>query len=185
MIQDALPFPRGTTFREGDTDETESTVESNFLGAEFQVLDTEHDTKRPVTLKLVKNASGSALAANLAVTYRVGASALAGDQGRVIGGYCDAIAERAAGVVDDAYGSATIADDDLFYIVRRGPVDVTMGDIASSVTYGDQIVTDNDSDGGKVGEAATDAAYAAAPLGIADETASAADAVFRIIAECP
>lgn len=110
----SLPFNRGETWHNGGT--VESTSAEKILGHEYEVLDTENGTGRFVHLKLVRNESGSTLAAGDCVLYK------STEDGISIGGLGHPLHERYAGHVDSLYTS-TIPANDIFYIVLDGPVD--------------------------------------------------------------
>jgi hypothetical protein len=70
---------------------------------------------RFTTCKLVRNVSGFALAPKRLVSWA------AGYRGTRVDGYVAATAGEVAGVVDDRLPVAGAADDDLFYIMVKGP----------------------------------------------------------------
>lgn len=113
-----LPFERGGTFG-GASGMTLANVNiEKLVGATFVVPDTEHGTGAEVVLRLVKNDSGSAISAGNQL-LRFGTDA--GDFGR----YVDGTTNQGGMVclpIDDAYSdSYSIADNDYFYVVQRGP----------------------------------------------------------------
>jgi len=175
-----LPFKRGQTLHGGNTNNVASDVEQEYLGIEVEDVDTVHGTNRIVTFVVAKNKAGSTVAAKRTVPWKLAAN----QRGRSFGSYTTGIAAAVAGVVDPELGSTGCVAKDVCLIQTQGPCDVVMGDIASAVVFGDLIVTDDDSDGGKVGEAASAAAYIANPVGTADEAASSTDAEFRVILDC-
>lgn len=114
-----LPFERGTTYFEGDTNRINTaSILDDMLGQCFTVKNNGsapfagHNSQEN-TLMVVRNSSGGTLTPKLGVQYgtnmckEVTAHASAGNFGHII---------------DDAYGTDTIADDDIFYVVVDGPV---------------------------------------------------------------
>lgn len=110
------PFARGDTFF-GSGGTTDSTSYESYLGQTIEVLDTENSTGRCVTLQVVRNESGGTLAAGDPVVYKTSEDQIS------VSGIGSPMHDRFAGHVDDAYGSNTIAANDIFYIVKSGPVD--------------------------------------------------------------
>lgn len=103
-----LPFPRGKTSAE-DHD--------SLVGTEYTVHDTQFNTNREVTLKLVKNTSTIVLDPKKLVRYKT-----SGDYQTQVDGYTRTEAEYAAGVVDDLIPSGqTVAVNSYFYIITKGP----------------------------------------------------------------
>lgn len=111
-----LPFPRGKTFFGSGTPDT--TSGANLEGREFWVQDKLHGTGKRVRLKIVRNKAAAALESKRLVLFTADANC-----GRHVDGYCRLTAGLRAGVVDDAYGTKTIAVNDLFYIVTEGAVE--------------------------------------------------------------
>lgn len=64
---------------------------------------------------LVRNTSGAALLPGRSVVWE------AGYRGRRVNGYSATTAVEVAGVVDDRLPAAGVADDDLFWLLRKGP----------------------------------------------------------------
>lgn len=64
---------------------------------------------------LVRNTSGAALLPGRSVVWE------AGYRGRRVNGYTSTTAVEVAGVVDDRLPAAGVADDDLFWLLRKGP----------------------------------------------------------------
>ena len=113
--QGDMPFARGQTFFGSGT--PDATSGAHLEGRKYRCKDTA--SGREVLLQIVRNSAPYVLAAKRVVQYEVSA-----DYGRQVDGYAFATAQDVAGVVDDAYGSNTIALLDLFYIVIEGAVDV-------------------------------------------------------------
>ena len=118
-----LPIARGTTYFDGGT--TDSTSAEKLLGTTRTVNDTVGETGNEVTLKLVRNESGSTLAAGRPVVYKTG------ERGVSVSGYGSPYSARFAGYVDDAYAS-TIADNDIFWIVVDGPCEINGNTVTTS-----------------------------------------------------
>lgn len=70
---------------------------------------------RTTLCRLVRNSSGITLEPKRAVRWE------SGYRGRRVDGYCAATAAECAGIVDDHLPSAGVADDDLFWVMRKGP----------------------------------------------------------------
>ena len=119
-----LPFPRGQTASCGGVITMTSTMFTELEGRLYDVDDTEHDTGRVVTLRVVRNASGGAITIKQKpVSFNVGASKywggrIDGEAGATVGELCKPI--------DDYYNTrlTTIPNHDLFYVVDDGPCDV-------------------------------------------------------------
>lgn len=129
-----------------------SAIETRWIGMEIQAQNEAENNNLPRIMVLVKNKTGAAITTNRVLCY-----AIDGDdyEGKVVGKLCDAVAERAAGVLAPDYAAAiSIPINALFWIQRRGPATAIIGDINSTITRGQPIVTDDDADGGKVGLAA-------------------------------
>lgn len=65
--------------------------------------------------RLVRNTSGISLAPKRAVKWE------SGFRGLRVNGYCSITSEECAGVVDDQLSASGVADDDLFWVMRKGP----------------------------------------------------------------
>ena len=137
-----LPFPRGSTWgdrgRAGLT--LSDTVPSTQEGMEYVVQDTVNGTLRPVTLIVLKNDTGSAI--TVAKKFLKFSSTSAKDLFRRCAGYNDS----AGGIVvamDDKYTAGiTIPDDDLFYAVIEGPVQLTTEASSVNLAAGDSVASD-------------------------------------------
>lgn len=205
MLSPGLPFQRGTTFMGGDTDIISTSTEKSYLGKRFVLLDTVHDSgsiamgkgmNLEVTVVAVKNTSGAAIT-GLGVTGVTAANSgnlllwddtTAGNFLKCVDAKHDANADPdapIAGFFDDQH-TATVADDDIFYIVVGGPIHVVQGDFsAEAITpaLGNYCVPSDDGDGGKVVSTVTAADWASESVGRFERVATAAtDAVHRIIA---
>lgn len=140
------PFERGATFHDGDTvPSTEATYGGkNIEGKEYTFEDvapigvTKTPTGRPVRVKVVRNVSGVALKPGRLVKFS--AASTAPHETRVEG-YCVALSDRPAGVVDEYLPAAGVPNNDLFYIVVGGPTKVTQGaTTGAAVTPGQRLV---------------------------------------------
>lgn len=95
----------------------------NLEGAEIEFEDDIKQPARPdlkrssrTTLcRLVRNTAGFNLEPKRAVSWE------AGYRGTRVDGYCEATAAECAGIVDDQLPSAGVEDDDLFWVMRKGP----------------------------------------------------------------
>lgn len=115
---------RGKTYSGGTA--TSSTITSSALleGTEINFKDdvaVANQPRRPrsgrfVTARLVRNVSGAALLPGRLVTWQ------ALYRGRRVDGYARTDGVECAGVVDDRLPSGGVADQDLFWLLREGPV---------------------------------------------------------------
>ena len=120
-----LPFPRGSTYFEGDSTLATSTEGVNLEGKVYEYDDhtasqgVGHGTGHRLRLRVIRNASGGNLTAGRGVFLRTASTAVFGSRalGHTFpaGGY---------GIcVDDAYSTGyNIISNDLFYGVIAGPV---------------------------------------------------------------
>lgn len=113
MFMENLPFPRGSTFYGNGTPNLTDVGAIALEGKEYLVQDS-NVGDGTVVLRVVRNVSGTALAAKRLVRFQ------SGYEGRRVDGY-GAVQNQWTYPVDDAYGSQTIANNDLFYVVVRGP----------------------------------------------------------------
>jgi hypothetical protein len=70
---------------------------------------------RTKVCRLVRNSSGISLLPKRAVKWE------SGYRGTRVDGYCAVTAAECAGIVDDQLPAGGVADDDLFWVVRKGP----------------------------------------------------------------
>ena len=164
----SLPFERGSTFYAGASSEISNTDPASLAleGKIFKAPDTKHGTGLTVSLRVVRNGTGSAITSAVGVGYEF----LAGKVLREVESVADA--GDFGRIIDDAYPAGTsIPDDDLFYVVEAGPVDGL-----SDASY---------SAGAALAFAASGEQTAAAEgdyvIGIADEAATAGAENRRII----
>lgn len=141
MADSNLPFPRGGTA--SDNGLAGVTISDTWLnqleGKTFDVLDDTHGTGATVRLRVVKNDTGSAITpANQLLRFSTGAK----DFGRRIAGVSNSKSTVCV-PIDDAYGATpTIADDDLFYVVVRGPCSIMTDAADVSLTAHDSVCSD-------------------------------------------
>lgn len=141
----ALP-KKGRTYYEGNTPPLDANVgQSAKLEGLVKVFNDTDPTvtagpkqtrsSRKVECMLVRNVSGETLAAKRVCTWA------AGHRGKRVDGYCRLSAQEVAGVVDDAIGSAGVLDNDLFWLVRKGPC-LCRTDVAAlvSIAEGDLLI---------------------------------------------
>lgn len=119
---EALPFNRGETFF-GTTTPSDDAESSVHEGKTYWVWDDTY--KVPIKIRCVRNTHGAAIEAKRAMIYKTGYT-----QKRV-DGYCHVTADQVAGFSDFAYGSKTIANNDLFWMIVGG-LAVGLTDIAAS-----------------------------------------------------
>ena len=110
-------FKRGQTLYGGSPPSTTTDV-VDILGEQIIQKDTENSTSKHVLLRAVQNTSGGTLTGRRPLKYEIGFF------GRRVDGYATAVCHGpVAGYIDDAYGTKTIADKDVFWIVEEGPCD--------------------------------------------------------------
>lgn len=136
----SLPFARGETCYGGDSTLITAADYDRLMGKVYRVMDTECDsgTGRAVYLRIVKNSSGGTLVGN-AFGGR-GLRPATGETGRAVAGYVNA-AGGFGHVMDSAYGTNTVASNDLFYVIDRGPANVQVG--ATNLTDSGVVVFDS------------------------------------------
>lgn len=137
---DALaPFPRGATYygsnvirptapTNGVTDPYGTSTALEGLTKEFPDIDHSAGSagkafalrsNRLITCILVRNVSGVTLQPGMAVAWATGY------RGKRVDAYTNTDAQEAAGIVDDAIRVATgVPDDDLFWLIVKGPANV-------------------------------------------------------------
>jgi len=140
LLQNNLPFERGGTYA-GASGMTLTDVNlDKLVGATFVVPDDVHETGAEVTLRLVKNDSGSAItAANQILRFGTDAK----DFGRYIDGTTNQ--DGMIGLpIDDAFASSySIPDNDYFYVVQRGPCNVVTAASAFVGIAGEPVTTNS------------------------------------------
>lgn len=188
MANSNLPFPRGSTASDyGNAGLTLSdTYLQEYEGIEYEVDDTIHNTGQKVTLRIVKNDTGSAITpATQLFQFSTGAK----DYGRRVG----AVTGTAGMVcvpIDDAYnykdveGTATaftptdIPDDDLFYVVIKGPCLMMTGGTSINLATHGAVVCDA---AGALGAAV--AAAGKNPIGTIDQATTDTDTAVLVWAD--
>src|SRR5208337_1329881 len=131
------PFPRGATFLNGAAINTTDYLSTqlpgyNLEGKEWLTEDTVNSTGLYVRLRAVRNASGVALVQGANGSKLV--QPKTGYQGRRVSGYTTQPGMLGY-PIDDAYKSGySIPNNDLFYIVVEGPVQVQNAQEASANT---------------------------------------------------
>lgn len=119
----ALPFPRGYTAVDGTLTPGDGWRQDELEGKVYWAPDTIHNTGIMVGLMAVKNDTGAAIT----VARQCGEFSLANtyDFGRRIGTFPCNTEGAVALPLDDAYTvGATIADDDIFYVIVKGPCSI-------------------------------------------------------------
>tara|TARA_R110000824_G_scaffold6882_4_gene31614 strand:- start:5142 stop:5759 length:618 start_codon:yes stop_codon:yes gene_type:complete len=115
------PFARGRTFYHGKTVDSSDLPGGSVVGQVhvFQDTDPANETKLrsngDVVAIAVRNVSGISLLPKRVVTFKVDAI------GKEVDGYCEVINERVAGIVDDHLPSSGCPDDDVCWIIVKGP----------------------------------------------------------------
>lgn len=170
------PFVRGGSWYEGSPIDTNNLGGKNIEGKEFLLevngpnaaLTQQTDPSgRYVRVRVVRNASGVYLKPRRLVKY---ADSAADPLCTKIAGYCTAVADRPAGVVDEFLPASGVAPNELFYIVVDGPTQfLQAATTAANLIPGDRLVaapygaTAGDDLGGRV--AKQDLSGATAVLG--------------------
>jgi hypothetical protein len=123
------PFPRGSTWYNGGTIDSNNLGGENLEGTiwEFEDLDLSATgakslrSNKPVKCMIVRNKAGAALLPKRLVTMKAtsGATFLA-----QVDGYADTTAESPTFPVDEWLAAAGVPDNDLFYVVIEGPATV-------------------------------------------------------------
>jgi len=119
------PFARGTTYFKGKTVDSADLPGPSVLGQVhvFQDTDpsdeTKHRSNGDVTAIAVRNVSGISLVPKRLVVFKTDAI------GKEVDGYCSTYSQLCAGVVDDHLPAAGCPDDDICWIIVKGPCLVT------------------------------------------------------------
>ena len=133
----ALPFRRGSTYKDGSTLTLAATTADNLLGNTYPVVDTVHGTKKIITLRIVRAAEAITAARKF---YEFGTGAL--DLGRELSG-TPATAGAICKPLDDAYTvGQVIAKYDLCYVVEEGPAYVVTEASSVSLSQGAAVASD-------------------------------------------
>jgi hypothetical protein len=140
------PFPRGETFYNGGTIDTNNLGGTNLEGMEYEFEDLDLSTatgvksartNRKVRCRIVRNVSGIALTPKRLARYQ------ATTYGARIDGYCAVGAQDWAGVVDEWLPAAGVPTNDLCWIVVKGPSNI-LTDLAGAdnnvINQGDPLV---------------------------------------------
>lgn len=125
-----LPFARGETWLNGAAYDSTNVPTPNWLGREFVVDVNAPDGQaagdpsgREVRLRVVQNLSGANLKPGRLVHYTPTVSTI--PYGTAVDGYCFAVSDHPAGVVDEVLPAAGVPTNDFFYIVIAGPTKFT------------------------------------------------------------
>lgn len=114
------PFARGRTFYHGKTVDSSDLPGNAILGQVhvFQDTDpsdeTKHRSNGDVVAIAVRNVSGIALLPKRVVVFKSGTRS-------EVDGYCSTANELVAGVVDDHLPAAGCPDDDICWVIVKGP----------------------------------------------------------------
>lgn len=128
------PFPRGETYYNGRTIDSNALEGANLEGKEYTFPDLDLATaggarasrsNREVRCRVVRNSAGIALLPKRVVKYKTST------YGYQVDGYTAVTSEDFAGVVDEWLPTTGVPSNDLFYIVIQGPT-VALTDIAAS-----------------------------------------------------
>ena len=135
MARNEAPmFPRGSTYYNGGTIDTNNLGGTQHEGKEYVFEDNTYGTNLYVTVRIVRNVGAAALLPSRLVTFK------AGYYGQRVDGYGTTTAQGVAGVVDEFLPSAGVPVNDLFYIVTAGPTKV-LTDLAGA---GNNVIAQGD-----------------------------------------
>ncbi len=125
----ALPWPRGQTESDQGNVAVSTTRLKEYEGRLYKASDTEHGTGQDVTLRIVRNTSGGDITvANDFCQFELTTEGF----GRKVSRFgTDCTAGDPGCALDDAYKLVTILENDLFYVIDKGPVKVR-NDLAGS-----------------------------------------------------
>ncbi len=139
MKERCLPFPRGSTYNQLAALTMTATLGAEWEGREFDVEDTEHGTGVTVVLRIVRNTTGGSITpANQLFTFDGDAK----DFGRQVDAVTNTIGDLCV-PIDDVYGAIpVIAENDLFYVVMRGPCKIMSGTSSMAVNARDAVTSD-------------------------------------------
>jgi hypothetical protein len=124
------PFARGTTFFKGKTVDSSDLPGPSIMGQVhvFQDTDPSDETKKrsngDVVAVAVRNVSGVALLPKTLVQYKTDAI------GKEVDGNANSYSQLVAGVVDDHLPTAGCPDDDICWVIVKGPCIVKSAYIA-------------------------------------------------------
>lgn len=153
-VKNTLPFERGDTFNEGSWLTLDDTVLKSLEGRTFWAKDTVHNSGMPVGLIAVKNDTGAAI--TIARKFCKFSATDKFDFPRRIGTFPNNTAGGICVALDDAYTVGnTIPDDDIFWCVFWGPVNVLTAATVASLATGVPVSSTN---AGVINDAATVAA---------------------------
>lgn len=163
-MKESLPFPRGSTFYQATPTDT-SAHAKDLEGKEYVDNDMNYGnadyagyrTGREVRLRIVRNVTGSAMLPKRIARMKVDGTAyeFAGQ----VNGYADTVGQIGY-PIDEFLPAAGVADDDLFYVVIKGPAMCTTaaaGD--TNISTGSKVIPSTD---GKVIDQDTTVAAGAA-----------------------
>lgn len=141
-IKRALPFPRGQAYNADSLLTMSNTLMDHLEGKFYAVPDTVHNTGKMVTLMVVKNRTGAAITVARKFVELTAEAAL-GWGCKATTFPCDTAGAVAVPLDDDMTVGATIAADDLFYVVVEGPCYVLTGATVNSLAAGGSVASDN------------------------------------------
>lgn len=137
--QNALPFPRGTTFQQGLSMSPGDQTFKDMEGKIFFHHDSVHKTGQMIKLRCVKNDTGAAITVKRG--FMMFSTTDAYDFGNRVTSY--ATAGAVCKPLDDAYTVGfSIPDDDLFWLVEEGPCGVLTEASAISLSAGNVVASD-------------------------------------------
>lgn len=139
MKERCLPFPRGRTYSQFGAPTMTATLGKEWEGREFEVDDAQHGTGATVVLRIVRNTTGGAITpANQLFTFDGDAK----DFGRQVDAVTNTIGDLCV-PIDDAYSAApTIVENDLFFVVMRGPCNIMSGAAGMAINARDAVTSD-------------------------------------------
>lgn len=151
-----------------------------FEGKVFEFPDTVHGTGRSVWCMCVQNDTGSAI--TVARKFASLANSTSMDFGGRVGAFPNATAGGVVVALDDAYTvGATIADNDLFWVLVYGPCSIATGASVTNLSAGISVSSDN---AGLINNA-TGVAAGAYVAGTLDYAASyTANSTAKVLVDC-
>lgn len=123
-----LPFPYGGTYFGGDSNLISASEAAHLEGATYEVNDVALGTARRLTLRVLRNKGSVRLKASFGVAFGATADWI----GRKVRGYT--ASTGVLGMAVDDQLTTSVAQNDLFYAVERGPALCRIGTLTTGTT---------------------------------------------------
>lgn len=123
-----LPFPRGSTYWEGDSQAISASEASHLEGATYVVNDERYGTARRLVLRVARNMGAVRLKASHGVRFGATSDYI----GRKVRGYTASAGDLGMAVDDQL--TTSVAQYDLCYLVEEGPVLCAAGSLVTGTT---------------------------------------------------